>query len=51
MLPINIMVGKIFTFNKALKCLKGWDLDEDIPFEENLIYLTKEHINEFNIEA
>ena len=42
---------QVFTFNKALKCLKGWDLDEDIPFEENLIYLTKEHINEFNIEA
>lgn len=42
---------QVFTFNKALKCLKSWDLDEDIPFEENLIYLTKEHIKEFNIEA
>ena len=40
---------QVFTFNKALKCLKGWDLDEDIPFEENLIYLTKDHINEFKI--
>lgn len=39
----------VFTFNKTLKYLKKWDLDEEIPFEENLIYLTDDHIKEFNI--